>query len=180
MQVAGYMSELEPSDIRSTVHSNDASSSVIRAAETPRSVLSSASVGDERWVRKSAVVSDEQPVPMAPGGFADPSRRTYLAAERTLLAWWRTGFSGFGVALALGRLIPDVANLPRVPFLALGGGWAALAAVIVLWGSRRHRLGRDAIDAGGFLSLDDRVARCFAISIVALIVASVVMVSGVS
>ncbi|HWD25177.1 MAG TPA: DUF202 domain-containing protein [Acidimicrobiales bacterium] len=125
-------------------------------------------------------MNDEQPVPVAHTDFADPSRRTYLAAERTLLAWWRTAFGAFGVALALGRLIPDVANLPRVPFLVLGGGWATLSAAIVLLGSRRHRLGREAIDAGGFLHLDDRVARCFAVAIVALIVASVVMVSAVS
>ncbi|MFZ1926798.1 MAG: DUF202 domain-containing protein [Solirubrobacteraceae bacterium] len=38
----------------------------------------------------------------------DPSRRTSLAAERTWLAWWRTGLGASAVALAVGRILPGL------------------------------------------------------------------------
>ncbi len=63
-----------------------------------------------------------------------PSRCTYLAQERTLLAWWRTAFAAIGVALAVGRLFPEIAHLPKVPFLILGAGWGVLAVALVSFG----------------------------------------------
>jgi uncharacterized membrane protein YidH (DUF202 family) len=35
-------------------------------------------------------------------GNHDASRRTYLAEERTLLAWWRSGLAAFAVAVGVG------------------------------------------------------------------------------
>jgi len=93
----------------------------------------------------------------APGAeFGDPSRRTYLAAERTLLAWWRTAFGAIGVAVAVGRLLPDVAHLPKGPFIALGLGWAILAGLFIVYGAMRQRLGERAIEAGSFRHLGRR------------------------
>jgi uncharacterized membrane protein YidH (DUF202 family) len=37
----------------------------------------------------------------------DDTRRTYLAEERTLLAWWRSGLAALAVASAVGRLVPS-------------------------------------------------------------------------
>jgi uncharacterized membrane protein YidH (DUF202 family) len=85
--------------------------------------------------------------------FGDPSRRTYLAQERTLLAWWRTAFAALAVALAVGRLLPEIAHLPKVPFLVLGVGYGVLALGFVLFGLFRHRAGERAIRAGGYLHL---------------------------
>ena len=36
------------------------------------------------------------------------ARRTSLANERTQLAWWRTGLTALAVALAVGRLVPEI------------------------------------------------------------------------
>jgi uncharacterized membrane protein YidH (DUF202 family) len=93
--------------------------------------------------------------------FGDPSRRTYLAAERTLLAWWRTAFGAIGVALAVGRLLPDIAHLPRDPFLGLGVS--------------RQRRGHRAIQAGGFDHLNHRMTSALALFMLILTAATVGM-----
>jgi uncharacterized membrane protein YidH (DUF202 family) len=85
--------------------------------------------------------------------FGDPTRRTFLAQERTLLAWWRTAFAAIGVALAVGRLLPEIAHLPKEPFLALGTGWGVLALGLVAFGLVRHRAGERALRAGSYLHL---------------------------
>src|ERR1700683_1871579 len=87
------------------------------------------------------------------GEFGDPTRRTYLAQERTVLAWWRTAFAAIGVALAVGRLVPEIAHLPKVPFLILGAGWGVLAVGLVIFGLARQRAGDRAIRAGGYVHL---------------------------
>jgi uncharacterized membrane protein YidH (DUF202 family) len=104
--------------------------------------------------------------------FGDPTRRTYLAAERTLLAWWRTAFSALAVALAVGRLLPSIAHLPKVPFLVLGVGWGLLAGTLVVFGTERQRRGDRAIRAGTFDHLDRRVTALLTAYMLALIVAT--------
>lgn len=56
---------------------------------------------------------------------ADATRRTRLANERTFLAWWRTGLATTGLALAVGRLLPELVEGTTWPYSALG----AVAAV---------------------------------------------------
>jgi len=67
--------------------------------------------------------------------FADPTRRTYLAQERTLLAWWRTAFSTVGLAIAIGSILPKLTNLPKAPFIGLGAGYAVLSIWFILLGA---------------------------------------------
>ena len=112
--------------------------------------------------------------PEEPREFGDPTRRTYLAAERTLLAWWRTSFAALGVALAVGRLLPDVAHLPKVPFLILGIGWGLLAGALIVLGTVRDRQGHSAIRAGAFAHLDRRATALLAVYMLALIVATTI------
>jgi uncharacterized membrane protein YidH (DUF202 family) len=72
---------------------------------------------------------------------ADPSRRTSLAAERTWLAWWRTGLGASAVAIGVGRVLPGLTNGTRWPLKALGLGYAMLAiAVLVIGGVRQSRV----------------------------------------
>lgn len=84
----------------------------------------------------------------------DASRRTYLAEERTLLAWWRSGLAALAVALGVGRLLPAILNEgSRVPFAALGVAYAILGLALVLYGSVRERAQARALSEGRFEAL---------------------------
>lgn len=71
---------------------------------------------------------------------ADPSARarTSLAVERTMLAWWRTGLAALAVALAVGRLLPEITDEQTTwPFVLLGLGFAAYASGLFVYGAMR-------------------------------------------
>ena len=75
----------------------------------------------------------------------DATRRTRLANERTFLAWWRTALGVEGLALATGKLVPEVTDAPHGPYVALGTVLALLGAALALIGwwrytSVEHRL----------------------------------------
>jgi len=68
----------------------------------------------------------------------DIDRRTSLAGERTLLAWWRTGFTAIAVALAVGRVLPELApHSARWPYVLVGIGFAVYGIVLIGFGTRR-------------------------------------------
>ena len=70
--------------------------------------------------------------------------RTYLANERTELAWWRTGFTVLAVALAVGRVVPELANTETTwPYAVLGLLYALYGVALIVYGTARSR----AIDA---------------------------------
>jgi putative membrane protein len=80
----------------------------------------------------------------------DASRRTSLAAERTWLAWWRTGLGASAVAIGVGRILPGFTGGVNWPFRLLGIGYAALAiAILVIGGVRQARVGA-ALRRGGY------------------------------
>ena len=65
-------------------------------------------------------------------------RRTSLAGERTLLAWWRTGFTAIAVALAVGRVLPELAHhSTRWPYVVVGIGFALYGIALIAFGTRR-------------------------------------------
>jgi putative membrane protein len=105
--------------------------------------------------------------------FGDPTRRTFLAQERTVLAWWRTAFAAIGVALAVGRLVPEIAHLPKVPFLVLGAGWGVLAVGLVLFGLVRQRAGDRAIRSGGYVHVSPQWLVVLTVYMVALMVGTI-------
>jgi inner membrane protein YidH len=87
----------------------------------------------------------------------DATRRTWLASERTVLAWLRTGLTATAVALAVGKVVPDLrGGGTRWPFVALGGAYAVLGVVIVAYGLWRGREVERAIREGRWISPDDR------------------------
>lgn len=69
----------------------------------------------------------------------DPSRRTMLAAERTWLAWWRTGVTAATAAVAVGGVVPELVEGSRTPYVALGIGYAVVSAAVLVAGWRRYR-----------------------------------------
>jgi putative membrane protein len=81
----------------------------------------------------------------------DASRRTWLASERTVLAWLRTGLTATAVALGVGKVVPDLhSGGPTWPYVALGVGYALLGAFVVAYGLWRGREVDRAIRAGRY------------------------------
>lgn len=69
----------------------------------------------------------------------DPTRRTWLALERTELAWWRTGLTSIAVGIGVGRVVPDLGSSPDWPFAVVGVGYALYGVALIVYGSRREQ-----------------------------------------
>lgn len=72
-------------------------------------------------------------------------RRTWLAAERTYLAWLRTGLGALGLALAVGRLLPALIDVSHVTFGVLGAGYGMLGVLFIVIGAYRTQRVRTAL-----------------------------------
>jgi putative membrane protein len=120
------------------------------------------------------VMSDtKQPIP----GIGDGLRRAQLAAERTYLAWWRTALATVAVAIAIGRLLPEVLNAGTTwPYVVVGAGWGVLAVAIAAYAPVRQRALRRAIDEGGYAHPHTAMLSALSIGGIVLIVASVVLI----
>jgi putative membrane protein len=107
----------------------------------------------------------------------DASRRTALAAERTWLAWWRTGLGVTAVAIGVGRFLPGLASSPRLPLQLLGLGYGILAvAVLVIGGVRQSRVA-EAMRRGGYDQLSAPVVMWLTVVAVALALATLLVVA---
>jgi uncharacterized membrane protein YidH (DUF202 family) len=84
---------------------------------------------------------------------ADVTRRTRLAAERTWLAWWRTGIAASAAALAVGGLVPNLVSGSQWPYVALGIGYALAAIAIFALGALRTRAVERALSEGAYVPL---------------------------
>ena len=80
----------------------------------------------------------------------DATRRTRLAAERTYLAWWRSGLTALAVALGAGKLVPELAGGPRWPYAILGAGYGVLGIVFVGYAIIRQHVVERSLAAGRF------------------------------
>lgn len=79
----------------------------------------------------------------------DAIRRTRLAAERTELAWWRTALTSIAVAIAVGRVVPELSGTSTEwPYLVVGVGWALYSVALFGYGSIRSRRVEAALDSG--------------------------------
>jgi putative membrane protein len=100
-------------------------------------------VPEGRLSAKIAVVESNPPEPkkLRPpdDSHVGPSRRTVLAAERTWLAWFRTGINVSAAAIAVGAVLPKLTDSSSWGFAALGAGYAVLAVAMFVEGWRRQR-----------------------------------------
>jgi putative membrane protein len=88
------------------------------------------------------------------GGADSAPRRTLMAAERTYLAWLRTGLGTVGLALAVGRLLPALLGGSHVRYAVLGAGYGALGIFIIAYALLRARRLQATIFSGEPVTLD--------------------------
>lgn len=105
------------------------------------------------------------------------SRATSLAAERTWLAWWRTGIATGAVALAVGRLLPGLTGGARWPFRLVGIGYGLLSVAILVVGAVRQRRASAALRSGEFRELNLSLVDWLTAAAVGLSVVAVVLVA---
>jgi putative membrane protein len=80
----------------------------------------------------------------------DVTRRTLLAAERTWLAWWRSGIAAATAAVAVGAVVPDLVTGGRTAYVVLGAGYALLATGVFAGAAVRRRRVEEALARGGY------------------------------
>ena len=110
--------------------------------------------------------------------FGDPSRRTYLANERTYLAWLRSALAALGVSVAVGRLVPALLGASPGPYVALGMGFGVLGLFLFVFGAARQRAVERALATGVFRPLPAWVVLGLAVTGAVLSVATLVLVAA--
>jgi putative membrane protein len=119
----------------------------------------------------------ERVEPGAPREF-DATRRTYLASERTQLAWWRTGLTAVAVALAVGRVVPELSsNSLQWPYTVVGIAFALYGVALIAYGTVRARVVDEAIARGSFAISPDRILGALTVAGVLLGLATLVLVA---
>jgi uncharacterized membrane protein YidH (DUF202 family) len=86
-----------------------------------------------------------------PARLVDATRRTYLAGERTQLAWWRTGMAALAVALGVGRVVPELSgNGARWPYVIAGVAFALWGICAIAYGTANREAMMRALQEGRF------------------------------
>jgi putative membrane protein len=106
----------------------------------------------------------------------DATRRTSLAAERTWLAWWRTGLGAAAVAIGVGRVLPSIGGGSKWQFRAIGLGYGALAVVVLVIGGVRQNRIAGALRRGTYDHLSPSTVVWFTAAAVALAIATIVVI----
>ncbi len=106
----------------------------------------------------------------------DAARRTRLANERTYLAWLRTGLGAFAVCIALGRIVPGVADVTSWPYQVVGACYGLLGIVCLVIGHVRVRSVERAVDRGEFARLDSRIGLALLVFGIGLGLATIALV----
>ena len=85
----------------------------------------------------------------------DAPSRTHLAAERTWLAWWRTGLAAAAGAVGVGRLLPELVSGATWPYTVLGIAYGLIAFALMAAAAVRQRRVREALRRQEFDELSD-------------------------
>jgi inner membrane protein YidH len=95
----------------------------------------------------------EQPIrpKLDPPQLVDATRRTYLAGERTQLAWWRTGLAALAVAIGVGRVVPELSSSgARWPYALAGVGFSLWGICAIAYGTANREAMMRALREGRF------------------------------
>jgi uncharacterized membrane protein YidH (DUF202 family) len=104
--------------------------------------------------------------------FADPTRRTYLAQERTLLAWWRTALGTVGLAIAIGSILPKLTHHPKGAPHRTRRRVRGPERVVHPAGAYRQRTNEHALAERRYLGLKPGMVTALTVYITALVVAT--------
>ena len=83
----------------------------------------------------------------------DVLQRTNMAAERTWLAWWRSGIAAATASVAVGGVVPDLVGGARAPYVLLGAAYGILALALFVGSALRQRQVDDVLARGGHVSV---------------------------
>ncbi|HEX5821115.1 MAG TPA: DUF202 domain-containing protein [Solirubrobacterales bacterium] len=109
----------------------------------------------------------------------DAIRRTRLAAERTELAWWRTALTSIAVAIAVGRVVPELSGTSTEwPYLVVGVGWALYSVALFGYGSIRSRRVEAAVAEGRMIESSRTESRWLMMAGVVLCLATVGLIAS--
>jgi putative membrane protein len=109
----------------------------------------------------------------------DAIRRTRLAAERTELAWWRTALTSIAVAIAVGRVVPELSDTnTEWPYVVVGIGWALYSVALFGYGSIRSRRVETALDRDEMIQSSRVETRWLMSAGVVLCLATVGLIAG--
>ena len=106
----------------------------------------------------------------------DVSRRTLLAAERTCLAWWRSGIAATTAAVAVGGVVPELVGGSKTPYIILGAGWAALGGGVFVAAALRRRHVQEALRNGDWTGIADRGVTALTLAALTLALGTLVIV----
>lgn len=106
----------------------------------------------------------------------DSIYRTELAAERTWLAWWRTGIAAAAAAIAIGAVLPRVIDGPRTPYILLGVGYALLSIGVFIAAFVRQRNVTAAIARGEDVAVHVSVVALLSVASTVLALATLVVI----
>lgn len=103
-------------------------------------------------------------------------RRTPMAAERTYLAWLRTGLGALAVAIAVGRLAPALLGGSHSAYALLGAGYGVLGVFFIVYAVWRAKRLDAALAAGIPVRFDWWALAVTTVIGLALAMATIVMV----
>lgn len=113
---------------------------------------------------------------MSPPADDDVTRRTRLAAERTWLAWWRSGIAAATAAVAVGGVVPELVDGGRTAYVVLGAGYALLAAAVFAGAALRRKQVDRALDRRDFEPLGETGVVALTIAAMALALGTLVVI----
>ena len=109
-------------------------------------------------------------------GDTDVTRRTMLAAERTWLAWWRSGIAAVAASVAVGGVVPELVEGDRWGYVAVGAGYAVLAIALFIGAWLRQRQVDAALARGGYVGVSATWVLVLSVSAALLALATLVVI----
>jgi putative membrane protein len=103
-------------------------------------------------------------------------RRSSMAAERTWLAWWRSGIAAATAAVAVGGVVPDLVEGSRTPYVVLGAGYALLATGVFAGAAVRRRQVDQALSRGDYVGVGERGVLALTLVAMALALGTLVVI----